>query len=78
MDKYKELEKRIKELERQMQALKQSNTIPYDVEYAFMGRGFIKTAPPQEPTASLTQDARYIRVLNMGGIDYFLPLYIFS
>lgn len=72
------LEKRIAELERQMQALNQSNTIPFDVEYALMGRGFIKTAPPEEPTAAVTADARYLRVLNMGGVDYFIRLYVFS
>ena len=41
MDKYTQLEKRILDLEKQIQSLNQSSTISYQVENAFKGRGFL-------------------------------------
>lgn len=47
-----DLQARVDSLEAQMAALHQASSIPYDVDYAYQSRGFLKTSPPGLPGGS--------------------------
>ncbi len=88
MDKIQQLENRITELEKQIQLLQNSNTIPTNIDKSFMGRGFLKTTKPEIPDGSDTNAGfvvginaaipfTYLRVLNIEGQNFWVPLYTY-
>lgn len=63
------LERQVKALEKEMQSLKDSSTIPYELKRSFAGAGFLITPPPDVPPYTdwyLNNGFGY----NLGGDDY--------
>lgn len=49
MEDNQQLLRRIEKLEKEIQGLKQSSTIPYEIERALSARGFVLTEQPDQP-----------------------------
>ncbi len=88
-----DLQQQINDLKKEIESLKNSNSIPYEVENAFQGRGFLETDPigtppgdwfdnegfivATDPNAQAPAVA-YLRVRNKGATNFWIPLYTFS
>lgn len=63
-------------LEKEVQALKQANTIPIDVDRALVGRGFIKHIKIGQPPGAIpfTPDAEGYMVTIIESQEWLIPV----
>lgn len=69
MNNNEQLQKRVELLEKQMASLNQSSTITYQVENAFMNRGFVDTlAPVDAPSGAEIAGMGFIEEIALSGL----------
>jgi hypothetical protein len=90
--KLQQLERKIIEMQKEIDSLKQSSTIPDSIIKSFEGVGFFKTLPMEQPpydwydnagfiatTEAAALATRFLRVEGKGSTPtYWIPLYTFN
>lgn len=72
-----QLIQRIDKLEKEILSLRQTNTIPLEVDRAFQGRNFAKISPEIFPYADYFYHEGFLKIENPeGNVPYFLPFFI--
>lgn len=86
-----QLLQRIDKLEKEIQSLKNSDSIPYEIDSALKGRGFLKTGKIDTPPGEWYNNSgflggnpdvqsgaiRYLKIENEGQ-NWWIPLYTFN